>query len=532
MQFRWLQKKVVVLIDEYDSVFQDFRYPGDKLKDKQRHIEVVIEFYRSLKENNKEIYLLFMTGITNLFFNKEISPLTGWKDYSFEPETAELVGFTKEEIINSFNDCQFMKIYTPIKNRLSKRTKNAKNIKERVIKELRFRYDGYRFTRKPVHVFNSEAIIQCFNSGKMEYFWSKQLTSGIQWDELSKEPRIYNKLVQGKMFENIKKDVLTGSDKYLMYTDDKCIAILYQTGLLTIEKVIKGGDFFNLKIPNNDVEIGLKKAIVFAIEQESLRKVDQYRTRIIDALENDDWGSFFTYLRSVLQSDFSLPDDKHEPRYTRDMNTALKAIGIKTADEGKRLAGSFRMDIFFKHNGNVYIIENKLMEKTYKTMKRDKGSDQIISRYYVQVRSKNPNCPIYLIGINFQKKPITNDIKVEDIRKKFRKFAKKELNKDKMANLKLEVKGLDIDGLKNKLFSFFPNPNSIDNFYMKRIDDTVDGNTISHLEGYFSEKQVFEIKSEDSYPRHRNNRYLANLIDAPEILFKKREDRAVNKKQK
>eukprot|EP00477_Mikrocytos_mackini_P001893 GAHX01002058.1.p1 GENE.GAHX01002058.1~~GAHX01002058.1.p1 ORF type:complete len:220 (-),score=34.19 GAHX01002058.1:231-890(-) len=202
-----------------------------------------MEFYEAMKGLNEQGYIrsVFLTGITKLFFVNRLSPLTIWLDYSLDSTTADLIGFTEQEILSRFSDEEFKFVYSKhfgcdIK---SIKDEGIEQVKKKVMKELKKMYDGYRFTRENTHVFNSESIWKCFKYGDIISYWNDAVSAEFQWNQILKEPKLSKSILSKERILDVKEEVLKGYRACIGSDTNRVLAAAYQTGLLTIESYNK-----------------------------------------------------------------------------------------------------------------------------------------------------------------------------------------------------------------------------------------------------------------------------------------------------
>ena len=187
------KEKIIVLIDEYDNVFHDHHYENSE--NKQKHVRFVMQFYKTLKRLNEKQYIrsVFVTGITNLFKTNDVSPLAGWEDFSFDPSTADLIGFTEQEILSHYSDEDLKFVYAnEFKCDINSiKDEDMVEVKKKVMEKLKSMYDGYRFTTKDIHVFNSESILKCFQKATIKSYWPKSVNTQFQWRSILKSPKFF-----------------------------------------------------------------------------------------------------------------------------------------------------------------------------------------------------------------------------------------------------------------------------------------------------------------------------------------------------
>jgi hypothetical protein len=123
-------RKVVILIDEYDKPYTDFvddREMANKVRD------VLRNFYVQIKANDEYIRFTFITGISKFAKFGVFSTLNTPTDISISPKYAAICGYTEEEIKQYFPDyleetARYMQITT-----------------EDLIERMRAYYNGFSF---------------------------------------------------------------------------------------------------------------------------------------------------------------------------------------------------------------------------------------------------------------------------------------------------------------------------------------------------------------------------------------------------
>ncbi|MCL2824089.1 MAG: AAA family ATPase, partial [Polyangiaceae bacterium] len=144
------QRGVVIIIDEYDAPLLDtINTPGihEQLKDELRG------FYRVLKECDDELRFVFIAGVTKFSHVSIFSGLNQPKDLTLHPNYAEICGFTQDEALE---------VLAPAIDHIA--TKHGKD-RDDYLDDLRRFYNGYRFSRKPVTVYNPVSLIEHLSDG-------------------------------------------------------------------------------------------------------------------------------------------------------------------------------------------------------------------------------------------------------------------------------------------------------------------------------------------------------------------------------
>lgn len=93
--------KIVILIDEYDKLILDNIAIVEKAKAMRDKLHSI---YTIIKNCDKYIYFLFITGISKFSKTGVFSAMNNLLDISFANEYSDLVGYTQEELEEYFTD--------------------------------------------------------------------------------------------------------------------------------------------------------------------------------------------------------------------------------------------------------------------------------------------------------------------------------------------------------------------------------------------------------------------------------------------
>ena len=231
-------RNVVVLIDEYDKPLLEV-IGKPELQEAMR--DELRGFYSALKSCDKYIRFAMLTGVTKFGHLNVFSGLNNIKDISFRPEYAALCGITETEMLSCFGEpIQAMAI-------------NNGCTAEEMVEKLRNMYDGYRFTRDNVLVYNPFSLLNAFDDKELYAYWFETGT-----------PKYLVELLQNKNYKLNDLEGATSDEESLKAfnpdSDDDPIPVMYQSGYLTI----KDCDGFNLILgfPNSEVRQGFAKYIL------------------------------------------------------------------------------------------------------------------------------------------------------------------------------------------------------------------------------------------------------------------------------
>ncbi len=138
-------KKVVILIDEYDKAILDNL---DQMKIAHENREILKSLYGIIKENDRYIRFAFLTGVSKFSKASIFSGLNNLRDISLLPKFGEICGYTQKNIENEF----------------------LPYLKGVDLEELKKWYNGYNFLKN--RVYNPFDILLFIDSGYMfKNYW-------------------------------------------------------------------------------------------------------------------------------------------------------------------------------------------------------------------------------------------------------------------------------------------------------------------------------------------------------------------------
>ena len=231
-------KKVVVLIDEYDSPLVSAYINGyyEKAKDFFK------TFYSTVLKDNSYLQMGVLTGIIRVIKAGIFSDLNNLKVYSIlEKEYSDFYGFTQEEV--------------------EKALKNF-NI-EYELPEVKAWYDGYRFGNSDV--YNPWSILNFIQSEELRPYRIETsgnfLINNILKNVSTETIEILENLFNGiSMEENISGN----SDLSVLMREDEIWELLLFSGYLTTDEKIGESyeDLYTLRLPNREVKEFFRKKFI------------------------------------------------------------------------------------------------------------------------------------------------------------------------------------------------------------------------------------------------------------------------------
>ncbi len=208
--------KVVILIDEYDKPILN-NIENENINELQK---VMKGFYSVLKTCEPYERFVFITGVGKFLKVSIFSDFNNLTDISMSDDYATMCGYTEKELKENF------------KTQLIETLKNSDHTFdfETFLQEIKNWYDGYKFSKNGENVYNPVSFTKFLeNHGEFSNYWFETGT-----------PSILVKLFKSQTFdlsealkENYQKEIFTAFEPSKV----SIIALMYQTGYLTIKKV-------------------------------------------------------------------------------------------------------------------------------------------------------------------------------------------------------------------------------------------------------------------------------------------------------
>jgi hypothetical protein len=360
--YKKYNKPVVVLIDEYDKPILD------NLEDFQRANEnrdFLRGLYIQLKENDRFLKFVFLTGITKFAKASIFSGLNNIEDISLSQEFGNICGYTQENIENEFK--QYLK--------------NTDLLK------VKTWYNGYNFLKDKL--YNPFDILKFIRNNFIfkNYWWE----SGGAYSLIA--------LLKNKTFYLPKLQNLRTNDTLLNSFDIENIQIeslLFQAGYLTIERVNIDEDFdlieYVLKVPNKEVQISLNQLFINYFTNTNTDNTKEVLFSLKEAKLQNFKEILISLFASIPYNNYVKNNIAHfEGYYASVMYAYLASLGLELIAEDT--TNTARIDLTLKFKDKIYIIEFKMKDNT-------NALQQIKQKNYHQKYLKE-NKEIYLIGISF-----------------------------------------------------------------------------------------------------------------------------------
>ncbi|MBQ1833700.1 MAG: AAA family ATPase, partial [Treponema sp.] len=334
-------RQVVILIDEYDKPILDALYTEYEEINRQE----LRSFYSPLKECDKYIRFLFITGITKVSHINIFSGLNQLDDISLDRAYSSICGISEPELdryfmpeINALSECQEMTV-------------------EETKAKLAQMYDGYHFTHDVEGVYNPFCLLKCFREKDFGSYWFESGTPSFLVKTLQNQPLVLSTIVNGRKAKE---------DQFKNYDPDSknMLPVIYQSGYLTIKDFEKTKRTYTLDFPNREIEEGflnvLLKKFVSVPDDDMGLAIDN----LCDALDSRDVDKTLSIIKSAIAD---LPTivkkDMCENYYESVTHLMFRMTGCRVVSELQSVAG--RSDVVVATKDSVFIFE----------LKMDKGAD-------------------------------------------------------------------------------------------------------------------------------------------------------------
>ena len=335
--FRKRNKKVVILIDEYDAPLSSV-IGNPELQESYR--EQLHGLYSVLKNSEEYIQFCMLTGVTRYGKVSVFSGLNNLNDITFDDEYAGICGITEEEL---------HKYYDAGVDVLAHKFKTDK---ERIYTRLKFDYDGYHFSKSLMDVYNPYSINHVFSKKEFADYWCR---TGV--------PTILSKSLMQNDFDVEKlngKKVTQSELSDLSMFNASPVSLFYQTGYLTIKAYEERRRRYTLGYPNREVEAAIMHNILKVYTYASDDR-QGFVYDMEDALEEGKPQEFIKLLSSFLSN---IPNQLHkyvsryENYYHNIFYCLTTLMGLDVEAEYSTSEGF--IDMLVKTSDYIYIIELKI----------------------------------------------------------------------------------------------------------------------------------------------------------------------------
>ena len=228
-------RNVVVLVDEYDKPILQ-AIGNEELQTDFRN--ALKAFYGVLKSADGDLRFAMLTGVTKFSKVSVFSDLNNLNDISMDDRYNGICGISQQELHDVFDE------------EIGKLAVANEQSKEEAYETLRQRYDGYHFCPNASGMYNPFSVLLALQKREYGSFWFSTGTP-TYLVQLMKEADLNPYALSGYEASASELDSI-------QISVDNPIAVLYQSGYLTIKGYDSRFKVYTLDYPNDEVKEGIK----------------------------------------------------------------------------------------------------------------------------------------------------------------------------------------------------------------------------------------------------------------------------------
>ena len=329
------EEKIYVIIDEYDHFANELLgFNTNQFKNLVSKNGKVRKWYEILKKGTESVVdRIFITGVAPITLDSLTSGFNISSDKTQDRDFNEMMGFTKQELVNMMNELKI-----------------GKDEQEKILPIMKENYDGYKFALKAKEkIYNSNMCLYFLNNYTRYQEIPNQLIDMNIASDYSKLGKMLD-LCKGEEREKIIEQTISGQgiigeitgkfNPAIEFTEKDLISMLYYLGYLTIT----GEEFEKpeLKVPNRVMkEIYSEYFLQILSKTTDLQITESDYTEILReiALEgkiDKIVGLLQQYLQNLSNRDFIKFDEKYIKLIFFCIAMNLKIFRLKSEMEVQR----------------------------------------------------------------------------------------------------------------------------------------------------------------------------------------------------
>ena len=366
--------KAVVLIDEYDKPLLDVLMTPQE----ETNRNILKAFYSVFKYSDAYLRFVLLTGVTKF---SQVSVFSGFnqpEDISMNPEFDALCGITKDELAEYFD------------SEIEAMANELGFSKEETYKRIKGQYDGYHFSEKMLDIFNPFSVLNSLSNKRLDDYWFASGTPTYLIKLINRNKTnikdIVNRRYAKKYFMDYKADV------------EDPLAMIYQSGYLTIKGYEAGKALYKLDFPNNEVRNGFVDMLANDYLNDRHGDTNNLVMDISDMLDDcrlddmrDALSGFFASI--PYNANYQERAWSYESHYHYTLYLVFRLLSCYTTLTEKENSRG-RADIIIETNDYIYIFEFKLDGTSTEALK------QIENNGYAEPYAADKR-KLFRIGVSF-----------------------------------------------------------------------------------------------------------------------------------
>lgn len=340
-------KKAAVLIDEYDRPILDTMEMEDRNKAYRMTLKAV---FSVLKSSDRYIHFAFVTGISRFSHTSLFSGANNLEDISLLDDFADICGITEQELLDSF---------MPGIHEFAKQKGIDCNA---LIALLKDNYDGYHFSERSPDIYNPYSLLCALKQKKISDFWFRAATPTFLINALRRDDFSLPAL---DCIEVLESD-LYAKESYL----NNPVALLFESGYITIRDYDEEKQTFTLGLPNKEVAESFSKALLPIYSGMTLTAFRDSFMKMRNAILDGKPEIFMELLKVFLHGNpyGNTHMAERETYFKNNIYLVFKALGF--LPRSKEQTCNARMDVMLRTPRFIYIFELKTNGSVNKGMKQ------------------------------------------------------------------------------------------------------------------------------------------------------------------
>ena len=362
--------RIAILVDEYDKPLL-----GLLGKPEVSGVRDVLKaFYSVIKTTEPLQRFVLVTGVSKFSKVSIFSDLNNLTDLTMDARSAQLLGYTHEEVLANFPE------------HLDALAAELGTDRDGALAKLVHWYDGYHFHKSGPAMFNPVSVGKCLDSREFKNYWFETGTPTLLMQLLKREPVDVEHLEMPE-------------DAFSVYEPEApaILPLLVQTGYLTVKDSHREGDItvYTLGYPNKEVATSFSYHLAANTAAWNGMDMEAFVGNMSRALRTGDAAGMVERLKTYFAAipyDIAIANERY---YQSLFYAAFLLMGARTDAEVRTNNG--RIDAVVRVPGYTYIFEFKIRGTSAKALEQIKEK-----RYYERYLGAGDK--IILVGAGFSLK--------------------------------------------------------------------------------------------------------------------------------
>ena len=326
-------QKVVLLIDEYDKPLVDY---VDQHEQAAVNRDLLKNFFSVIKDADPFLRFFLITGVSKFSKVSLFSDLNHLQDITLVERFESIAGYTQKELETSFE--------SDIEQLAQKLGKSTTALRE----DIRVWYNGYSWGTE-TRLYNPFSILNLFSAQRFANYWWETGTPTFLIKKLRTE------------FQYNLNDLVAGQVMFESFTinDLNWLALLFQTGYLTIRDYDPETGLYTLGYPNQEVRDTMQQHLLAAFRETTKTDSLPLLVNIKTALEQGDLERLIELTDTLFSTiPHQIFQEKQEAFFHAILHLSFSGIGLFVQSEVSTAKG--RVDTVVHTKDCIYVMEFKL----------------------------------------------------------------------------------------------------------------------------------------------------------------------------